>query len=175
MKIKGIIDECFTDYKEPVMYIAFSRCSFKCDIENHCRLCQNSNLAKEPDIEISKEKLIERYLNNPITSGIVLAGLEPFDTPLELEAFINSFRNKYGCNDPIIIYTGYTEEELDNGQYYTNYNKCPDAVLAEQWEYLKTFNIIVKFGRFIPNQTKHFDNILGINLISNNQYAKEFK
>ena len=55
MRIKGITDECFTDYKEPVMYIAFPFCSFKCDVENGCAICQNSALTKEPIIEISKE------------------------------------------------------------------------------------------------------------------------
>ena len=34
-------------------------------------------------------------------------------------------------------------------------------------------NIIIKFGRYIPNQGKHFDEILGIWLSSDNQYAEE--
>ena len=33
-------------------------------------------------------------------------------------------------------------------------------------------NVIVKFGRFIPNQESHYDKILGVNLVSNNQYSK---
>ena len=33
-------------------------------------------------------------------------------------------------------------------------------------------NIIIKFGRFIPNREPHFDEVLGVNLASNNQYAK---
>ena len=32
-------------------------------------------------------------------------------------------------------------------------------------------NIIIKFGRYIPNQQAHYDDILGVNLASNNQYA----
>lgn len=32
-------------------------------------------------------------------------------------------------------------------------------------------NIIVKFGRFVPNQEKHKDSLLGIYLASFNQYA----
>lgn len=175
MKIKGITDECFTDYKLPVMYIAFGQCSFKCDIENGCALCQNSALTKEPDIYISKEYLIERYLNNPITKGIVLAGLEPFDSILDLVSFIECFRVKYECKDPIIIYTGYTEEELENGQYAINYGKHPNAILAENWDYIKSLGVIVKFGRFKPGEEKHYDEVLGISLISGNQYAKEFK
>ena len=33
-------------------------------------------------------------------------------------------------------------------------------------------NLIMKFGRFIPNQKPHYDEILGVNLASNNQYAR---
>jgi len=33
-------------------------------------------------------------------------------------------------------------------------------------------NVIIKFGRFIPNQEPHYDEILGVNLASNNQYAR---
>ena len=32
-------------------------------------------------------------------------------------------------------------------------------------------NIIIKFGRFVPNQTPHCDEVLGVKLVSNNQYA----
>ena len=34
-------------------------------------------------------------------------------------------------------------------------------------------NIIIKFGRFVPMQQPHFDPILGVNLASDNQYAKQ--
>ena len=33
-------------------------------------------------------------------------------------------------------------------------------------------NIIVKFGRFIPNSPHIYDTLLGVELASNNQYAK---
>ena len=60
--------------------------------------------------------------------------------------------------DPIVIYTGYKEEEL-----------------TEQIKFLQKFdNIIVKFGRFIPDSLHIFDTVLGVTLASNNQYAKLF-
>ena len=34
-------------------------------------------------------------------------------------------------------------------------------------------NIIMKFGRYIPNQKKHFDPVLGVYLASNNQYGEK--
>ena len=34
-------------------------------------------------------------------------------------------------------------------------------------------NIIIKFGRFKPNQKSHYDDVLGVNLISDNQYGEK--
>lgn len=170
MQIKGIIDECFNDYKKPAMYIAFPRCSFKCDDLNKCEICQNSKLALEPDIDIKKEDIIERYLHNPITSAIVFSGLEPFDSILDILAFITCFREEYQCNDDIVIYTGYTEEELQTGSYAT---ASHSSTLAGFYQYISRYpNIIIKFGRFIMNETPHYDEVLGIELSSHNQYAR---
>ena len=170
MLIKGIIDECFNDYKKPAMYIAFPHCSFKCDILNKCKICQNSQLALEPDIEMKKEKIIERYLNNPITSAIIFSGLEPFDSVLDIISFISCLRDHYECNDDVVIYTGYTEEELTEGRYNGTES---NNTLANFYQYICQFpNIIIKFGRFIMNDTPHYDEVLGIELSSHNQYAR---
>ena len=154
MIIKGIIDEDFINYKKPSMTIEFPYCSFKCDKECGQQVCQNSALVNEPNISISVYKIIDRYLNNPITKAVVCQGLEPFDSKDDLYVFIDRFRRR--TDDPIIIYTGYTEEELKN-----------ELPILEQFG-----NIIIKFGRFIPNSLHKFDDILGVELASNNQYAK---
>ena len=79
MLIKGLVDEDFVNYKLPSMYIATATCSFKCDKEYGQPICQNSELAKQPDIDIPITDIIMRYLANPITKAIVFGGLEPFD------------------------------------------------------------------------------------------------
>ena len=174
MRIKGLMDECFNDYKKPAMYIAFPECTFKCDSLNKCQICQNSQLAHEPNIDLKKEEIIERYLNNPITEAIIFSGLEPFDSILDDIAFVACLRNDYNCNDDVVIYTGYTEEELREGRYSTNYNDGTDKTLADFYKYLCKFpNIIIKFGRFIMNDEPHFDAVLGVNLNSHNQYARK--
>ena len=153
MKVKNIIDEDFTNYKKPSMFIGTSSCDFKCDKECGKPVCQNSELAKAPTIEIDDDEIIQRYLNNPITEAITIGGLEPFDTFEELYQFIKDFRRK--SNDEIIIYTGYYPEEI-----------------SEKIRQLSLFlNIIIKFGRFIPNQKSHYDTVLGIELASDNQEA----
>lgn len=166
MNIKGLIDECFSDYKKPAMYIATSRCSFKCDKENGCQICQNSELAYLKPWTISSRELIKRYLKNPITKAIVFSGLEPFDTPEELYEFVKMLREEYQCQDDIVIYTGYTEYELT----------IDDAGRTENASYnwLKHYpNIYIKFGRYIPNQEPHYDPVLGVKLASDNQYGKK--
>lgn len=154
MKIKGIVDEDFVNYKKPSMFIIFPSCNWKCDKEAGCAICQNSALAQEPDIEIPIHKIVHRYKDNPITQAIVCAGLEPFESWEDLHHLIIELRMI--TNDDIVIYTGFKYEEI-------NY-----AV-----DFLSQFpNIIIKYGRFIPNQTPHFDEVLGIELASDNQYAE---
>jgi hypothetical protein len=153
MLIKGIIDEDFINYKKPCMVIEFPYCSFKCDKECGKQVCQNGALANSPNIDIERMDLINRYLKNDITQSVVMQGLEPFDSWDDLISFIFLFR----CysDDDIVIYTGYNLSELE-----------------EKVELLSYFdNIIIKFGRYIPNKQSHYDNVLGVNLASDNQYA----
>lgn len=139
------------------MVIGFPYCSWKCGK----RLCQNSSLAKSPNIEIDVNILVKRYINNPITHAIICAGLEPFDSPLALPELVKEFR-KY-TNDDIVIYTGYRKDELVNGfdSLKEAYNKIQQCK-----------NIIIKFGRFVPNEEPHYDAVLGVKLASSNQYAE---
>ena len=169
MKIKLIKDEVFQDYKKISMLIAFPQCSWKCGAD----LCQNCNLARSPDIEISKEEIWERYHANPITEAFVFAGLEPFDTPQDVVTLVDFLRRQCKCQDDIVIYTGYTREELNKGY---NEQGIASALVQNLWEALQQYdNLIIKFGRFIPNQEPHLDPVLGIKLASSNQYAVRLK
>lgn len=104
MHLKYIQDEDFVNYKECSMFIGTPSCTFKCEHECSMHCCQNSPLAKAPTIEVPDEKLLQRYLSNPFTKAIVIAGLEPLDTFDETLAFCKLVRTK--IQDPIVIYTG---------------------------------------------------------------------
>ena len=80
MKLSGLVDEDFINYKKPAMFIGFPDCSFKCDIEAGEQVCQNSTLATCEKIEFDIEKIYKRFASNPITSAVVCGGLEPFDS-----------------------------------------------------------------------------------------------
>ena len=156
MIIKGIIDEDFVNYKKCSMTIMCPYCSFKCDKECGNQVCQNSSLAKSESYNIANDKLVHRYIANDISESIVFQGLEPFDSYDELFDLIRKFREQ--TQDDIVIYTGYAEQEISN-----------------KVQTLQPFgNLIIKFGRFIPNQQNHFDNVLGVNLASDNQYAVRY-
>lgn len=157
MIVKEIRDEDFVNYKKPSMFIGFPSCTWKCERECGERCCQNSALAQSPSININIDSLIERYMNNPITRAVVCGGLEPLDSWDELQNFIMLFR--YWCPDEIVIYTGYKENEI-----------------KDKLEWLSLYKpIVVKFGRYMPNQTPHYDEVLGVKLASENQYAKVVK
>lgn len=174
MNLIFLVDEDFVNYKKPAMFLGFSHCTCKCDKEYGKVICQNNPLLNSPTITISKEALCERYLKNPITSSIVLGGLEPFEDGLDVSSFIDCLRNKYNCDDPVVIYTGYTEEEMETG-WRDGRTENGSEVLGEYWKNLiKYKNIIVKFGRYIPDMAPVYDEVLGVTLASSNQYAKEY-
>lgn len=156
MILKNITDEDFVNYKKPSMVLGFPICkNFKCDKECGQQVCQNSALATIPDIEIDDDVIIKRYINNPITESLCMQGLEPFDTPDQLFEFVRKFRQV--SLDDIVIYTGYNKDEIE---------ECVKE-LAIYYP-----NIIIKFGRYIPNQEPHYDEVLGVYLASDNQYAE---
>ena len=165
MLIKGIIDEDFINYKKPSMYIATSKCSFKCDKECGRAVCQNSCLVQAQSYDISVEEIVSRYMANPITKAIVLSGMEPFDTPDLIYELVLTLRESKIMDD-IVIYTGYTEYELtlDDGGRQEN----------ATYNWLKHYpNIYIKFGRYVPDQEPHYDEVLGVKLASDNQYGKK--
>lgn len=154
MKLFGIIDEDFINYKKISMTLEFPFCTFKCNIDQGCEVCHNSHLSSFFPKDYSIESIIQRYMQNDMSESICMQGLEPFDSFDELFEFITKFRAL--SQDDIVIYTGYYENEIDD-------KLCM----------LKPFNnIIIKFGRFIPDQKPHYDKILGVYLSSDNQYGK---
>lgn len=158
IRVKEIIDENFQDYKKPSMFISAVSCDFKClrELSLDISICQNMKISKLPNKSVSIKSVYERYISNPITQAVVLGGLEPILQFDEIFSLISYFRSR-NCLDDFVIYTGYNPEEI-----------------REQTEKLKKFkNIIIKYGRFIPNCTSKYDKVLGVNLASENQHAQK--
>ena len=152
--LKDVVFEDFLNYKKPSMFLIFPTCDFKCCKEAGCNICQNMDIIKQPNLSVDVQDLINKYLDNPITKAVVCGGLEPLDSLEDLYYFIESFRAV--CDDDIVIYTGYRNSEI-----------------STVVQYLKQYKgIILKYGRFIPGQKEHFDDVLGINLVNDEQYAE---
>ena len=148
MRVKTIVDEDFTNYKKPAMFIGTVSCDGKCCKEAGIPMsvCQNDEWRESATIYISNNQICERYVRNPIT-------FEQFE---EVFNVIGKLRAEYNCNDDVVIYTGYNRDEVS------------DKVNA-----LDLFgNVIVKFGRYVPNRPTRYDEVLGVTLASDNQYAE---
>jgi len=157
MKIIQLIEEDFVNYKRPAFYVGFPTCSFKCDTDCGRRVCQNRPLITAKKIEVEFDRLIEKYLGNSITKAIVCGGLEPLDSMQDLKDMILAFRKK--TDDDIVVYTGYYEYEplaLEFISFVKEYNVS---------------NILAKFGRYVPDQKNHFDDIIGVWLASDKQHG----
>lgn len=157
MRVKQILDEDFVNYKKPAMFIGTASCGGKCCTEANLPLsvCQNDVFRGKDAIEIPDEEICHRYLSNQITSAIVFGGLEPFEQTDEIVRLVSTLREDNGCEDDVVIYTGY----------------YPDEVREETGRLSKLGNVIVKFGRYIPGRLGLYDDILGVTLASDNQYA----
>ena len=97
-------------------------------------------------------------MSNELSKAVVFGGLEPLESLPEIVDFIKQLR-AVDCNDTVVIYTGYKEDE--------------DKVLRFKHELkqLNISNVIIKVGRYIPNNEGRYDELLGVKLASDNQYA----
>lgn len=158
MKVKTVVDEDFTNYRKPAMFIGTNSCNGKCCLEAGIPLsvCQNDGWRSGAPIKITTKELCERYLKNPITKAVVFGGLEPFEQFHEVLWFIRILRTAYKCEDDVVIYTGYYPPEIES-----------DLKKLAVYK-----NIIVKFGRYVPDKPCRYDDVLGVELASDNQFAE---
>lgn len=157
MKLKFIKRDDFVNYRKCSMFLGTIFCNWKCCKENNlpCSTCQNYPWSKNAIKEFKNEDIINMYLSDGLEESVVFGGLEPMLQFQELLSFISDFRRV--SDDDIVIYTGYYPSEIE-----------------KELSSLKTFsNIIIKFGRYIPNRPNRYDEVLGVTLASDNQYAEK--
>lgn len=73
-----------------------------------------------------------------------------------MKAFIEEFRKL--SNDDVVVYTGFDKDEI-----------IDKVVELSQYR-----NIVIKFGRYVPNQKSKYDEVLGVTLASPNQKGERF-
>ncbi len=158
MKVLNLIYEDFTNYKKPSMFIGMGTCDFKCCKEAGISpdVCQNYQLQHD-FMEVSVDTIVGNYESNNISEAIVIGGLEPFNDYTSLYELVEKFREV--TNDDIVIYTGYYPYEL-----------CLSLLGLRKFD-----NIIVKFGRYVPDDEPRYDKLLGVELSSSNQFGMNIK
>lgn len=159
IKVKGVIWEDTVNYKKISTTLMMPKCDFKCDKENGVQLCQNWRLAAAPEQTVHINSFIRAYKDNPITEAIVLQGLEPFDSLIDLYTVAAALED-FNITDDLVIYTGYNRTEIKSK--LKPLYKVPG-------------HLIIKWGRYIPNQEPHYDPVLGVYLASDNQYGEQLK
>ena len=157
MIVKLVKQDDFVQYKKPCVVVCFPNCTWKCCTEAGIptSVCQNQEMCGLKDIDITPEDVYNLYKESLFAESICCSGLEPmlqFDDVLSL---LKYFR-EHDCDADFVIYTGYYRNEIE-----------------DKIEQLAKYrNVIVKFGRYVPNQEKHYDEVLGVWLASDNQYAE---
>lgn len=157
MIVKLVKQDDFVQYKKPCVVVCFPNCTWKCCTEAGIptSVCQNQEMCELKDIDVTPEDVYNLYKESLFAESICCSGLEPmlqFDDVLSL---LKYFR-EHDCDADFVIYTGYYRNEIEDK--------------IEQLAKYK--NVIVKFGRYVPNQEKHYDEVLGVWLASDNQYAE---
>lgn len=147
-----------TDYKNTSLLLVFPTCKGKCEG------CQNWKLFNVKSKQYLLKSIIELYKNMKTHKAIVCAGLEPFDSFLELKVLFEEILKLNKITD-FIIYTGYDKEEISFSvkellKIYKKYNS-----------YTKN-KLIIKYGRYDKNKSeKWYSHSLGVDLATNNQYV----
>lgn len=162
IELKGIIWEDMVNYKKICTTLMFPKCNWKCDIENGVQLCQNKGLAAAPSERHNIDDIMTTYMHTYLSEAIVLQGLEPLDSPLDCYTVAAALK-RWKINNDLVIYTGYYPYEPGIDQ------------IINSIAYLTPGHLIVKYGRYIPNQTSHYDPVLGVYLASDNQYGEIIK
>ena len=121
---------------------------------------------------VSSADIYNYYLSHPKFKAFVISGIDISVNAFDLTQIVDEIRNKQHCLDDIIIWSEYTEEEL-NGEPDKEYDKINFEKVHAVYKQLQQYeNIIVKFGRYVPGDKPHPDELLGVDLSSDNQYAK---
>ena len=107
IRIAGTIGESIVD-GPGIRYVVFTQ-----GCPHHCPGCHNPQTHSfDGGTIMDIEELISQFKNNPLLKGITISGGEPFCQPL---AAAELARAAHECGKDVMVYTGYTFEQLLSG------------------------------------------------------------
>lgn len=120
------------------------------DCHNNCKNCFNQHIKRLPNIEASAEQIILEIKKDPFNQGVILAGLEWTEQPMEMQELIEC---AIKSNLQVMLYTGLDETTFK--QRFADTYKMP---------------IYIKFGRYDESLSTDKNLQYGVKLASSNQY-----
>ena len=104
LQVAGIVKESIVD-GPGIRYAVFVQ-----GCPHHCPGCHNpQSLPFQGGREMDTQDIFAQFQGNPILKGITLSGGEPFCQP---EPLAHLARLVHGTGKDVVVYTGYTYEEL---------------------------------------------------------------
>ena len=94
-----------TDYKDTSLLLVFPTCKGKCEG------CQNWKLFNVKSKQYLLKSILDLYNSMETHKAIICAGLEPFDSFVELKSLFEEVL-KLNKETDFVIYTGYYKEEV---------------------------------------------------------------
>ena len=86
---------------------------------HHCKGCQNKETWDKKSGRVfskeDKDKLFE-ILSKPYIKGLTLSGGDPLDSFDEVLQLVKEIRETFGSTKDILLYTGYTLEQINNSE-----------------------------------------------------------
>lgn len=117
LRIAGVIRESIVD-GPGLRFVVFTQ-----GCTHGCEGCHNpATHALDGGYEISAQRILAEFFKNPLLKGITLSGGEPFLQPDELIPIAKEVKER---GKDVVIYTGYTLEELTAMQ-----NSSADELLS---------------------------------------------
>lgn len=117
LRIAGVIRESIVD-GPGLRFVVFTQ-----GCTHGCEGCHNpATHALDGGYEISAQRILTEFFKNPLLKGITLSGGEPFLQPDELIPIAKEVKER---GKDVVIYTGYTLEELTAMQ-----NSSADELLS---------------------------------------------
>jgi anaerobic ribonucleoside-triphosphate reductase activating protein len=140
IRVAGIVKESIVD-GPGIRFVVFAQ-----GCKHNCPGCHNKHTHSfEGGHLLSIDDIINQMKSNPLLDGITLSGGEPFE---QAEGFAVLAKRVKKLGHNVMIYTGYTYEEITKNKYkkkgWVELINCTDVLVDGKFE-IKKKNMMLRF------------------------------